>query len=108
MATTTVRPSRKNGGRAKDDLHVRIADTPNVPDTTPGEGGRYVYGIVQAKDHMNFGKIGIGGAGEMLIQPTSSISEKILLFWIDAAPALALPCPDQSRISHVSRLEIAY
>ena len=66
MATTTVRPSRKNGGRAKDDLHVRIADTPNVPDTTPGEGGRYVYGIVQAKDHMNFGKIGIGGAGEMV------------------------------------------
>src|SRR5437879_2149968 len=66
MATTTVRPSRKNGGRAKDDLHVRIADTPNVPDTTPGEGGRYVYGIVQAKDHMNFGKVGIGGAGEMV------------------------------------------
>jgi uncharacterized protein (UPF0297 family) len=45
---------------------VKIAERPDTPETSPGEGGRYVYGIVQAKDHMSFGKIGIGGAGEMV------------------------------------------
>jgi hypothetical protein len=45
-------------------LHVRISERPNAPETAPGEGGRYVYGIVETKEHLNFGKIGIGGAGE--------------------------------------------
>jgi hypothetical protein len=64
MAPKVANASRKSGTRSKEDLHVRIADTREAPETTPGEGGRYVYGIVQARDQMNFGKIGIGGAGE--------------------------------------------
>jgi gas vesicle protein GvpL/GvpF len=32
----------------------------------PGEGGRYVYGIVQAKEPVTFGKSGIGGSGELV------------------------------------------
>src|SRR5437899_13065654 len=63
----TARPvgkSRRSTEAAKEDLHVRISETPDVPETSPGEGGRYVYGIVETKEHLNFGKIGIGGAGE--------------------------------------------
>ena len=66
MATATNRGTKKNSTRVKEDLHVKIAERPDSSDATPGEGGRYVYGIVQAKDHMSFGKIGIGGAGEMV------------------------------------------
>ena len=63
MATKPLsRPRRSSDG--KEDLHVRISERPNAPETSPGEGGRYVYGIVETKEHLNFGKIGIGGAGE--------------------------------------------
>src|SRR2546427_4124790 len=65
----TARPvgkSRRSTEAAKEDLHVRISETPNVPETSPGEGGRYVYGIVETKEHLNFGKIGIGGFGEQV------------------------------------------
>lgn len=52
---------------AKDDLHVKIAEIPQgSPEVKPGEGGRYVYGIVEAKEPATFGKIGIGGAGELV------------------------------------------
>jgi hypothetical protein len=52
---------------AKEDLHVKIGDGPaNVPELSPGEGGRYVYGIIEAKEQTNFGRVGIGGAGEMV------------------------------------------
>src|SRR5207248_9719644 len=64
---TTARPvgkSRRSTEAAKEDLHVPISETPNVPETSTGEGGRYVYGIVETKEHLSFGKIGIGGAGE--------------------------------------------
>ena len=37
-----------------------------VVNPAPGEGGRYVYGIVRSKGAMNFGSIGIGGAGEQV------------------------------------------
>src|SRR5213078_4764761 len=51
----------------REDLHVKIAErSPSVAETVPGEGGRYVYGIVEAKEQTSFGKIGIGGAGEMV------------------------------------------
>src|SRR5438270_11015121 len=65
----TARPvgkSRRSTEAAKENLHVRISETPDVPETSPGEGGRYVYGIVETKEHMNVGKIGIGGADEMV------------------------------------------
>ena len=65
MATKPLsKPTRRSSDIGKEDLHVRISERPNAPDTTPGEGGRYVYGIVETKEHLNFGKIGIGGVGE--------------------------------------------
>src|SRR2546425_13256144 len=68
----TARPvgkSRRSTEAAKEDLHVRISETPDVPETSPGEGGRYVYGIVETKEHLNFGKIGIGGGGQGAFWP---------------------------------------
>ncbi|HTM38644.1 MAG TPA: GvpL/GvpF family gas vesicle protein [Terriglobales bacterium] len=42
-------------------------EQPGAPQqAAPGEGGRYVYGIVQSKDPVSFGKSGIGGSGEMV------------------------------------------
>jgi hypothetical protein len=38
----------------------------SVPELVPGEGGRYVYGIIEAKEQTAFGKIGIGGAGDLV------------------------------------------
>jgi len=65
MATKPLsKPARRNSDPGKEDLHVRISERPTAPETAPGEGGRYVYGIVETKEHLNFGKIGIGGAGE--------------------------------------------
>ena len=65
MATKPLsKPARRNSDTGKEDLHVRISERPTAPETSPGEGGRYVYGIVETKEHLNFGKIGIGGAGE--------------------------------------------
>src|SRR3989442_1646294 len=59
--------SRKGNSRLKDDLHVKINEAPAAASSpTPGEGGRYVYGIVRSKGAMNFGSIGIGGAGEQV------------------------------------------
>ena len=64
MPVKTMRTARKSTGNNREDLHVRIGEASHTAETVPGEGGRYVYGIVQTKEHMNFGKIGIGGAGE--------------------------------------------
>jgi hypothetical protein len=65
MATKPLsKPTRRSNDIGKEDLHVRISERPTAPETSPGEGGRYVYGIVETKEHLTFGKIGIGGAGE--------------------------------------------
>jgi hypothetical protein len=66
MATKTSAGSRKTTKSKKDDVHVKIADNSLVQDLAPGEGGRYVYGIVQAKEPLTFGRSGIGGSGEMV------------------------------------------
>jgi len=55
---------------AGDDVHVKMAEFPS-PSAEPaalpaGEGGRYVYGVIAAKEPGSFGKIGIGGTGEMV------------------------------------------
>ena len=65
MATKPLsKPTRRSNDIGKEDLHVRISERPTAPETSPGEAGRYIYGIVETKEHLNFGKIGIGGAGE--------------------------------------------
>jgi len=67
MATKAATRPRKDARSGRKDLHVKIADRlPSGPEAGPGEGGRYVYGIVEAKEQTTFGKIGIGGAGEMV------------------------------------------
>ena len=67
MPAKLERSSRKGNLRVKDDLHVKINEAgPAASPSAPGEGGRYVYGIVRSKGAMNFGSIGIGGAGEQV------------------------------------------
>jgi Gas vesicle synthesis protein GvpL/GvpF len=51
---------------AREDVHVKIAEQSPVSDVPTGEGGRYVYGIVEAKESATFGKIGVGGTGELV------------------------------------------
>jgi hypothetical protein len=72
MAAKPAMRSRKavmrprKAAKSKEDVHVRM-EQPGAPQqAAPGEGGRYVYGIVQSKDPVSFGKSGIGGSGEMV------------------------------------------
>ena len=64
VASRTEPASRR--ARAKEDVHVKMADAPHPAETASGESGRYVYGIVQARDRVTFGKSGIGGSGEQV------------------------------------------
>jgi hypothetical protein len=50
----------------RDDVHVKMTDQSQAPDIPAGMGGRYVYGIVESKEPATFGKIGIGGTGELV------------------------------------------
>ncbi|MBV9626422.1 MAG: GvpL/GvpF family gas vesicle protein [Acidobacteria bacterium] len=62
MASGAAATPRK-GGQPKEDIHVRMAEKAHTSSLAPGELGRYVYGILEGKEPMTFGKIGIGGAG---------------------------------------------
>ena len=68
MATRAASGPRKSRKKLlKEDFHVKIAEQlPQAPEVRPGEGGRYVYGVVEAKEQTTFGKIGIGGEGEQV------------------------------------------
>jgi hypothetical protein len=57
--------ARRASDKSKEDLRLQMGDH-GSPAESAGESGRYVYGIVPSKDHMTFGKIGIGGTGEMV------------------------------------------
>ncbi len=65
MATKTLARPRKST-KSRDDVRVKIGPNSWVGEIAPGEGGRYVYGIVQSKDPVTFGRSGIGGSGEMV------------------------------------------
>lgn len=95
MAAKAVSRPRKNAKTGKEDLHVKIADRP--PDMTeikPGEGGRYVYGIVEAKGPANFGRIGMGGAGELVYtvnyQDIAAVVSKTAVYMYDPTRENAL------------------
>jgi Gas vesicle synthesis protein GvpL/GvpF len=62
----TMRPKLRKRSRLNEDVRVKMAEQESPPTAGAGEGGRYVYGIVQAKDPVTFGKLGIGGRGEMV------------------------------------------
>ena len=62
--------SKTAPGRAsKAEPRIHIAPTPiAAPDVR--QEGRYVYGIIQSKEPVTFGKMGIGGTGEMVYAVT--------------------------------------
>ena len=41
-----------------------VSDRPTATRAKSAEGGRYVYGVIEGDDNLEFGKIGIGGSGE--------------------------------------------
>ncbi len=63
MATKALARPRKS---TKDDVRVKFGPNTWASEAAPGEGGRYVYGIVQSKDPVTFGRSGIGGSGELV------------------------------------------
>src|ERR671935_912684 len=62
-ATKATPPLEKVETIGGDDVHLQINATIS-PETSPGEGGRYVYGIIETKQPLSFGRMGIGGNGE--------------------------------------------
>jgi hypothetical protein len=65
MTRKAVAKPRKTT-KSEDDVRVKFAETSTPSGTGTGESGRYVYGIVQSRDRIDFGKVGIGGAGAMV------------------------------------------
>ncbi len=74
VVRTAPKP-RKAEKVSTDDLHVKIAEMPlrgverggaEAAAPAPGHGGRYVYGIIESREGVTFGKMGIGGSGEMV------------------------------------------
>jgi hypothetical protein len=63
---TTSRPKPRNGAKAKEDVRVRMSADSGRLAIASGESGRYVYGIVYARERVTFGKSGIGGTGELV------------------------------------------
>src|SRR5689334_23589005 len=77
-----------------DDVHVRITELPLPPEPASAEGGRYVYGIIEAKQPLSFGKMGIGGAGEPVytvnFQDIAAIVSKTSVYIFDPTRENAL------------------
>ena len=69
VASPAAAPKNKRAERTRlDDVHVQLASVmPDRSERAPAmqsEAGRYVYGVIESKDTVTFGKIGIGGSGE--------------------------------------------
>ena len=65
---TSSKPARRSNTAEKvvgEDVRIRMDHQPSMEPVT-GEGGRYVYGIIESKEPLLFGKMGIGGAGELV------------------------------------------
>jgi hypothetical protein len=65
MTRKAVTKPRK-ATKSEDDVRVKFNENSTSSDTGAGESGRYVYGIVQSRDRIDFGKIAIGGTGAMV------------------------------------------
>src|SRR5690349_15554672 len=64
-------PARKRAEKVQggDDVHVRVTEQSSrggQVEGVAGEGGRYVYGVIAARDPLHFGRMGIGGGGDMV------------------------------------------
>jgi len=101
MATAPVRRQRKASSTPQDDLHVKIADHSNGPETSPGESGRYVYGIVRSRDATSFGKIGIGGAGE----PVYTINYQDIAAVVSKTPVAIFDPTRENALAHEHVIE---
>jgi len=60
-----VRPAPAVKVRDREVHAVALEPSRAVPAAAQQEG-RYVYGVIETRDPLNFGRIGIGGAGEMV------------------------------------------
>jgi hypothetical protein len=65
MTPKPVAKPRKHT-KSEDDVRVKFGDNSGSSAAASGESGRYVYGILQSRERIDFGKIGIGGAGAMV------------------------------------------
>jgi len=65
MTRKAVAKPRKTT-KSEDDVRVKFTENSTPSGAGAGESGRYVYGIVQSRDRIDFGKVGIGGAGAMV------------------------------------------
>ncbi len=95
MPTKAPSRPRKDAKGGREDLHVKIADGSSIaPEVSAGEGGRYVYGIVESKEQATFGKIGIGGAGELVYmvkyQDIAAVVSKTAVYIFDPTRENAL------------------
>ena len=100
MPAKSTNNGRKRTG-AKEDLHVKMGEAPHSSEAAPGEGGRYVYGIVQAKEHMNFGKIGIGGAGE----PVYTVNYQDIAAVVSKTPVAIFDPTRENALAHEHVIE---
>jgi hypothetical protein len=94
--TATKEPKRaaRAEKNVSEDVHVRITEFPVPPEPASAEGGRYVYGIIEAKQPLSFGKMGIGGAGEPVytvnFQDIAAIVSKTSVYIFDPTRENAL------------------
>jgi gas vesicle protein GvpL/GvpF len=93
-ATKAPRRAAKAEKSVAEDVHVRITEFPIPPEPASAEGGRYVYGIIEAKQPLSFGKMGIGGAGEPVytvnFQDIAAIVSKTSVYIFDPTRENAL------------------
>jgi gas vesicle protein GvpL/GvpF len=93
-ATKAPKRAAKADKNVAEDVHVRITEFPVPPEPASAEGGRYVYGIIEAKQPLSFGKMGIGGAGEPVytvnFQDIAAIVSKTSVYIFDPTRENAL------------------
>ncbi len=87
---STVRLDPPPAASAPQLVHSR----PPQPTVQPGQEGRYVYGIVEGREPLTFGKMGIGGTGELVYTVShgdiSAIVSKTPVFIFDPTRENAL------------------
>ncbi|HEV2115003.1 MAG TPA: GvpL/GvpF family gas vesicle protein [Terriglobales bacterium] len=92
--TKAPRRAAKAEKSPAEDVHVRITEFPVPAESASAEGGRYVYGIIEAKQPLSFGKMGIGGAGEPVytinFQDIAAIVSKTSVYIFDPTRENAL------------------